>query len=151
MLSLGRMKLREKDMAPGAVFVSDYKNLKLQLLCQEEVIIAGVPTKKEDTGCRVLFQNGRATVENKEVYELMLKHTLFNAGRGFHVDKTDPTGWWRAAGVVKEREVTTFVADGEPSLPKNLKVTDILKKLKAQEAALDDGEKINALSTVQAS
>jgi len=139
------MDYREPDMAPGAVFVSDYRNLNVQLECQEEEILSGVPKKKAGTGCRVPFKNGRATVDNKKAFALMLEHPLFNAGRGFHIDKTDPTGFWRAAGMVKEVEVKTFVADGEPSLPKSLNVAKVMERLNKME------DKPSPLSAVKVS
>jgi hypothetical protein len=106
---------RTEDLPIPATFTSVHKSHTFYLIpIEEEIGPDNTIRRKRDTGCRVRFEDYRLVVRNTEVLKMLLKHTHFNnLNFGFKIDEEDPSGFWRAQGIVKEKTITTFVPQSE--------------------------------------
>lgn len=131
----GAEKYKAKDMGVAATFISDKPLLKVLLAPVAQIKnVDGTVSADRKTGCRVFFKGGRYVCENLAVFKFMMAHKAFERGMlGYNIDPEDPTGFWRAAGVVEEREVKTFVVDSTKNVgdmtidPK--KIAEQIKKI----------------------
>ncbi|MDD5459030.1 MAG: hypothetical protein PHF37_06535 [Phycisphaerae bacterium] len=102
----GYKKYTDPDMKVAATFYSEAKNRKIFLEPpEEERSPMGQISKKPHTGCRVNFTNGILYIRNKKVLEMLMSHRGFGNANGFHVHPEDPTGFWRAQGIIQTSEV----------------------------------------------
>ncbi len=139
--------LEEEDLPLVAVFYSDkLKHARVRIdSVQEQVGFGGRMERKAGTGFDVLFRVHRAYVRNSKVLALMMKHPMFRHTSGWDIDEEDPTGFWRAMGIVKEIQVVetrlNLEATEKPELPN---LAGIKSKVRAWEKAtkveeVDDG------------
>ena len=153
----GSPKYVTEDLLIPATFLSKHKEMRVWLIPVESVMgpdntVQRVP----NTGCRVRFKDFRLLVRNKAVLKLMMEHKKFNQGNyGYSIDEQDPSGFWRANGVVKTRQVTAMVkADTTSVAFKDLDLTAGLKKKAAEHQdpllILDDGAAVIAMAQAQA-
>jgi len=110
----GKLEYRTKDLKLDAVFqtagMSPWIYLE-QAECRVGIdeIVSAIP----DTGCYVHGSDFKITVQSKALLKLMMESVFFNHGNGFWPHPEDPGGFWRAMGVLKTKEVTIVVNDGQ--------------------------------------
>ncbi len=109
-------KYQEEDLQAAATFLSTKKNPSLFVLLKSAVtkLISeegGVSREIQVEGpVQIRFGGNTFSTKNRELMLLMLEHRAFNKHlAGYSIDHHDPSGIWRAMGVVKEQKVTTFV------------------------------------------
>jgi len=138
--------LDEEDLPLVAVFYSDkLKHARVRIeSVQEQPGFSGRMERKPGTGFDVLFRVHRAYVRNSKVLKLMMAHPMYRHTSGWDVDEEDPTGFWRAMGIVKEVEVVetrlNLKATEKPELPN---LSGIQSKVRAWERALEAKEVAN--------
>ena len=134
---------RKADMPVAATFVcpDKYAKMKVSLMPALEKadatgrrIVRQRASDGTDTSVKLQFQNAAIEIRNYALLNLMLKSPSFNRRPvGFTIDKTDPTGFWRSIGWIKEKVVkaSDMVFDGtqtgEFTLPKK---ADLKKAVK---------------------
>ena len=106
----GAKKYKENDLPVAATFISAVKKFRVVLLNAKSTVGEdNVVRKTDDTGLIAEFEDHRLIVQNQEVVDMLLNHRNYEATRyGFTVDPCDPTGFWRALGVIKEKVVITY-------------------------------------------
>jgi len=138
--------LEEEDLPVVAVFYSQkLKHARVRIdSVQEQAGFGGRMERKTGTGFDVLFRVHRAYVRNSKVLKMMMAHPMFRHTSGWDIDEEDPTGFWRAMGIVKEIEVVetrlNLRAAEKPELPK---LAEIKSKLRAWEKATEEKEVVN--------
>jgi len=106
----GEKKYKVSDLPVAATFESSIKEHVILLKSSLSKIVGDNELQRiPNTGLRIEFEDFRLNVFNLEVLDMLLNHQAFNATRfGFTINKTDPTGFWRAQGVVEEQAFITF-------------------------------------------
>ena len=124
-----------EDLPAVATFVSNEScpHLRLRLKHTEEKLnpANGTYERVEGTGVEVRFQSRSLQINNSKLLALMLASKCFRGGAvGFDIDKSDPSGFWRAMGVVKEKIVKTYdLTDSGVIDPKKINVKEIKANL----------------------
>lgn len=128
----GSPKYKEKSLPIPAPFVSNFKEMRVQIEPVEtESGADGIVKRKRNTGLRVKFEDHRLLVLNALVLKKLLAHKNFNNPRhGFFIDTEDPTGFWRTIGAVEEKTVTVVNSEHSP------------KKIEVGKAALEKLSKV---------
>lgn len=120
----------------AATFLSNskYPTLKVKLENIEETVhsVSGAITRDPDTGYTARFSGHVFHTANEAMMVAMLEHSAFNSGKnGFTIDHHDPTGLWRALGVVEVTQVPTFMPKTEYKVdPSKAAISKQLKALK---------------------
>lgn len=108
----------EDDLPMAATFIStaDAKHLKLVIKpvdSLKETDGAGETryTRNHKTGVRVTFKAGHFSTSSSKMVEALMKTPAYQRSvKGFNIDPADLTGFWRAAGMITTKQVTTTVA-----------------------------------------
>lgn len=151
-----------KDMKIPAQFMTspDVPELKLLIKPITDVFDEARKTyvPKDGSGVRVVFRGGIYLCENSKIFSLLVGHRAFRKSHhGFDIDKTDPTGFWRACGLVEEKQVVVcksvkfdvdltkvnarLVAENLAKEIDPTAETETLAKIEELEARLADAEK----------
>lgn len=104
------------------------KNAEVKLISEE----AGQTREIEvEAAVQIRFGGNTYSTMNRELMLLLLEHRAFNKSQaGYAIDHHDPSGLWRAMGVVKEEAVTTFVQQATYEVdPKAAKAKDLASKI----------------------
>lgn len=65
------------------------------------------------TGCYVKGGDYKLTVQSKALLETIMKSPFYLHANGLWPHPEDPGGFWRAIGILKTKEVTVLVNDGQ--------------------------------------
>lgn len=105
----GNRKYRDKNMPVAATFIGPL-GMKVNLEHAESKVGSDNTVMRDTTtGLWAEFEKGHLFVENKTVLKMLLEHDGFNRGvHGFFIDPTDPTGFWRANGLIEEDVIYTY-------------------------------------------
>jgi len=108
---------QKHDLPAGASFVVSNENTKvLRLLLKAADEVYDKALKRDvivpNSAVRVTFKGGTFTTHNSKMRDLLLNHHAFGLSgkEGFNIDITDPTGYWRASGVLTTGTQETVVA-----------------------------------------
>ena len=139
---LGHPKWKKADLPVAATFVSRIKEHVIHLEAAESTVnLENIVQRTPNTGLKVKFEDNRLVIRNSMVLNKLLKHGSFNNPRfGFTIDPEDPTGFWRACGVVEEDVVHTFKVKPQYDVNPTKIDREKLKKI--------DPEKLNKLQVV---
>lgn len=123
----------KEDMAVGATFMSSPKHptLRVRLVSAKEEKDGEGRYRKTRNAVEVRFKAHTLSIKNKKMLILVLKHRAFNkGGAGYKIDHHDPTGFWRAAGIVESKAVQTFVINHDVKIdPTKLNIKELMAKV----------------------
>ena len=129
--------LDKQDLSAEATFRHNSKKFPRYRIesVKEQKDKDGAPLRVPGTGFVAHFRNWEYRTRNSTVLKKLLNHKDFNTSKGFRINETDPTGFWRAMGMIKEKEVKTFelvneVSEEAPDVGK-MTVAAIRKRLTA--------------------
>ena len=116
---MGAAKYKAEDLPKDsdgnvivATFISDAKKHKFHLIEKDYTLTANGETHpKKDSGLRLEFNDYRINVSSKALLKVMLEARQFNQHRGFRIDPSDPSGFWRKNGTIEEKEIKTAALD----------------------------------------
>lgn len=121
------------DMAVAATFMSNPKHptLRVRLVGAKEEKDGEGKFRMTQNAVQVRFKAHTLSVKNKKMLTLVLNHRGFNkGGAGFKIDHHDPTGFWRAAGIVESKAVQTFVINHDVKIdPTKLNIKELMAKI----------------------
>lgn len=105
----GDPKYKEDNLPVAAAFAATVKNFTIVLISAESTVGPNNEVRRtEGTGLTVKFEDHQLIVNNQAVVSMLLNHRHYEATRyGFTVNPLDPTGFWRALGMVKEKVIIT--------------------------------------------
>lgn len=138
-------KYMVEDMEVAATFRSteDSPHLKLVLIPISEFYDESMKqwVRKQDSGVRQVFKACLLRIKNKAIFDLLIKSTAFRqTSRGFDIDPTDPTGFWRnlkinGKPVIEVRPVPTTEKIMDKAEFDAIKPADITKAISSVSAA----------------
>lgn len=123
----------KEDMAVAATFMSSPKHptLRVRLIGAKEEKDGEGRWRKTQNAVEVRFKAHTLSIKNKKLLTLILEHRAFNkGGAGYKIDHHDPTGFWRAAGIVESKPVQTFVINHNIKIdPRKLNIKELMAKV----------------------
>lgn len=153
-------KYATRDFEVGATFVCtpDCKSLKVQIFPFKSVFDQEMKShvSVEGTAVRIEMINGTYECHNYALLNELLKHKAFGrSNRGFTIDKSDPTGFWREADAIETetKEVVTRIVPNINWEKLNAKsiAASVAKKTKPTEDEDGNpvpGEKVEPLTVI---
>lgn len=124
----------KKDLKVAAVLISQDVGL--------EITLRPIETMKDNpgerdfkTGLKIKFEGGVKYITNKAVLKMIMSSSAYNRGE-IRVHPEDPTGFWRAAGVIKPEIRETVITKEVPNPQFTDTFNESLKEMKVPKETL---------------
>lgn len=103
----------KKDLKVAAVFIS--KDVGLEITLKPIETMKDNPGERDyKTGLKIKFEGGVKYIFNKAILKKMMNNSAYKKGE-IRIHPEDPTGFWRAAGIIKPEIRETVISKEVPN------------------------------------
>lgn len=124
----------KKDLKVAAVLIS--QDIGLEITLRPIETMKDNPGERDyKTGLKIKFEGGVKYITNKAVLKMIMSSSAYNRGE-IRIHPEDPTGFWRAAGIIKPEIRETVISKEVPNPRFDNDFEESLKGMKVAEKTL---------------